>query len=101
MEPKVKTLKKIPRASSKTQKNPWTKHLPPKSPMAILWPLKVPEGGNAVKLVFAYSSYYLNISFPSSGSHFNKLEQVLETPKNGIAGHHGTMQTTDNTCDVK
>ena len=34
--------------------------------------------------MFVYSSYHLNISFPSSGSHFNKLEQVLETPKNGF-----------------
>ena len=36
MEPKAKT-QKIPRASSKTQKNP----------MPILKPLKVPERGNA------------------------------------------------------
>ena len=34
--------------------------------------------------MFVYSSYHLNISFPSSGSHFNKLEQVLETHKNGF-----------------
>ena len=34
--------------------------------------------------MFVYSSYHLNISFPSSGSHFNKLERVLETPKNGF-----------------
>ena len=34
--------------------------------------------------MFVYSSYHLNISFPSSGSHFNKLEQVLETPTNGF-----------------
>ena len=34
--------------------------------------------------MFFYSSYHLNISFPSSGSHFNKLERVLETPKNGF-----------------
>ena len=40
--------KKIPRASSKTQKNPWTKNWPPKNPMPILWPLKVPERGNAI-----------------------------------------------------
>ena len=39
--------KKIPRASSKTQKNPWTKNWPPKNPMPILLPLKVPERGNA------------------------------------------------------
>ena len=35
-------------------------------------------------LVFVFLSYHLNISFPSSGSHFNKLERVLETPKNGF-----------------
>ena len=61
--------------------------------MPILWPLKAPErGNNAITkksignwtLVFVYSSYHLNISFPSSGSHFNKLERVLETPKNGF-----------------
>ena len=40
--------KKIPRASSKTQKNPWTKNWPPKNPKPILWPLKVPERGNAI-----------------------------------------------------
>ena len=40
MELKVKT-QKIPRASSKTQKNYWTKNKPPKNPMPILWPLKV------------------------------------------------------------
>ena len=47
MEPKVKT-QKIRRASSKTQKNPWTKNKPPKNPTPILWPLKVPERGNAI-----------------------------------------------------
>ena len=47
MEPKVKT-QKIRRASSKTQKNPWTKNKPPKNPIPILWPLKVPERGNAI-----------------------------------------------------
>ena len=59
--------------------------------MPILWPLKVPEKGNAITqrktleiLVFVFLSYHLNISFPSSGSHFNKLERVLETPKNGF-----------------
>ena len=60
--------------------------------MPILWPLKVPERGNAItqrktleiehSCLIVYSSYHLNISFPSSGSHFNKLERVLETPKN-------------------
>ena len=34
--------------------------------------------------MFVYSSYHLNISFPSSGSHFNKLKRVLETPKNSF-----------------
>ena len=42
MEPKVKTQKKIPGASSKTQKNRWTiEKLTPKNPMPILWPLIV------------------------------------------------------------
>ena len=42
MEQKVKTQKKIPRASSKTQKNRWTiEKLTPKNPMPILWPLIV------------------------------------------------------------
>ena len=43
--------KKIPRASSKTPKNPWTKNNidpPQKNPMPILWPLKVSERGNAI-----------------------------------------------------
>ena len=70
--------KKIPRASSKTPKNLWTKNWPPKYPMPILWPLKVPERGNAItqrktleiehSYVFIYPSYHLNISFPSSAS---------------------------------
>ena len=33
---------------AKTQRNPWTKNWPPKNPMPILWPLKVPERGNAI-----------------------------------------------------
>ena len=40
--------KKIPKASSKTQKNPWTKNWSQKNSMPILWPLKVPERGNAI-----------------------------------------------------
>ena len=41
--------KNIPRASSKTPKNPWTKNKPPKNPMPILWPLKVPQRGDAMR----------------------------------------------------
>ena len=40
--------KKIPRDSSKTPKNPWTKNWPQKNPMPILLPLKFPETGNAI-----------------------------------------------------
>ena len=89
--------------------------------MPILWPLKAPErGNNAITkksignwtLVFVYSSYHLNISFPSSGRHFNKLERVLETPKNGFVStvtlwitlnktNSGKNKTNDFTTQIK
>ena len=60
--------------------------------MPILWPLKVPERGNAITqrktLEIEHSCLFIHhtiwICFASSGSHFNKLERVLETPKNGF-----------------
>ena len=81
----------------KFQQNPkksLDQKLTPKKPHANfnLWPSKVPERGNAITqrktwetehLCF-FSSYHLNISFPSSGSHFKKVERVQETPKNGF-----------------
>ena len=49
MEPKVKTQKDPYRAFSKTPKNSMDQKLTPqKNPMAILWPLKVLERGNAI-----------------------------------------------------
>ena len=60
--------------------------------MPILWPLKVPERGNAITqrktLEIEHSCLFIHhtvwICLASSGSHFNKLERVLETPKNGF-----------------
>ena len=48
MEPKVKTQKNPLGFQQNPQKIPGPKINPPKNPMLILWPLKVPERGNAI-----------------------------------------------------
>ena len=50
--------------------------------------------------MFVYSSYHLNISFPSSGSHFNKLERVLETLKNGFVSTVTLWITLNKTKNI-
>ena len=85
--------KKIFRASSKTQINPWTKNEPPKNPMPILWPLKLPERSNAIAqrktLKIEHSCSFIHHTiwiymypFPHLAVILTMLEWVLETPKN-------------------
>ena len=82
--------KKIPRASSKTPKNPWTKNYPPENPMLILWPFKVPYKEKHWKLntrvcLFIISSEYI-LSPPT----------LFNTPKKSLL----KSSYPKNTCQI-
>ena len=79
--------------TSRPKKNPGPKINPQRNSMPILWPLKVPERGNAITqrkileiehlCLFIHHIIWI-YPFPHLAVILTMLEQVLETPKNGF-----------------